>query len=89
MPLYTPLSGSSLNLAESIQRIIVRRALDGHRPQSQEELITRLDDTVAGWSADPTPFVWHGKRDERRQRAGQRRLGGSATAQADTQLSAA
>ena len=27
MPLYTPLSGSWLNLAESIQRILVRRAL--------------------------------------------------------------
>ena len=84
MPLYTPLSGSWLNLAESVQRIIVRRALDGHHPQSQDELITWLDDTVAGWNANPTPFVWHGKRFERRQRARQRRLGGSPAAPADT-----
>jgi hypothetical protein len=81
MPLYTPISGSWLNLAESIQRIIVRRALDGQHPQSQDELITWLDDTVAGWNADPTPFTWHGKRYERRQRARQRRLGGSPAAQ--------
>jgi hypothetical protein len=89
MPLYTPLSGSWLNLAESVQRIIIRRALDGHHPQSRDDLITWLDDTVAGWNADPTPFVWQGKRYERRQRARQRRLGGSTTAQADSQLSAA
>ena len=29
MPLYTPLSGSWLNMAESVQRIIVGRALAG------------------------------------------------------------
>ncbi len=85
MPLYTPLSGSRLDLAEALQRILVRRALDGHHPQSQAELIARLDETVAGWNADPTPFAWHGKRYERRQRARQRRLGGSATAPADPQ----
>jgi hypothetical protein len=81
MPLSTPISGSWLNLAESIQRILVRRALDGQHPQSQEELIAWLDDTVAGWNAHPTPFTWHGKRHERRQRARQRRLGGSPAAQ--------
>ncbi len=89
MPLYTPLSGSWLNLAESIQRILVRRALDGHHPQSQDELIAWLNDTVAGWNANPTPFAWHGKRYERRQRARQRRLGASPAAQADSQLIAA
>ena len=78
MALYTPLSGSWLNLAESIQRIIVRRALDGHHPQSQDELITWLDDTVAGWNTNPTPFTWHDKRYERRQRARQRRGGPAA-----------
>src|SRR5215211_6251523 len=72
MPLYTPISGSWLNLAESIQRIIVRRALEGHHPQSQDELIAWLDDTAAGWNANPTPFTWHGKRYERRQRARRR-----------------
>jgi hypothetical protein len=81
LPLYTPLSGSWLNLAESVQRIIVRRALDGHHPRSQDDLIAWLDDTVAGWNADPTPFTWHGKRFERRQRARQRRLGASPAAQ--------
>src|SRR4051794_31047942 len=76
MPLYTPISGSWLNMAESVQRILVRRALDGQHPQSQDDLIAWLDDTVAGWNANPTPFAWHGKRFERRQRARQRRLGG-------------
>jgi hypothetical protein len=89
MPLYTPLSGSWLNLAESIQRILVRRALDGHQPQSQDELIAWLDDTVAGWNANPTPFVWHGKRYDRRQRARQRRLGGSPADMTESQLLAA
>ena len=89
MPLYTPLSGSWLNMAESVQRILVRRALEGHHPQSQDDLITWLDDTVAGWNANPTPFVWHGKRFERRQRARQRRLGGSPASQAQSQPIAA
>ena len=89
MPLYTPLSGSWLNLAEAVQRILVRRALDGHHPQSQPELITWLDDAVAGWNATPTPFVWHGKRYERRQRARQRRLAGSPATLAEPQLYAA
>lgn len=39
MPLYTPLSGSYLNMAESIQRILKRRALDGQQPQSPQEII--------------------------------------------------
>jgi len=41
-------------------------------------LITWLEETVVGWNAAPTPFHWHSKRWERRQRARQRRLGGSA-----------
>jgi DDE superfamily endonuclease len=77
LPLYTPLSGSWLNLAESVQRLIVRRALQGHHPQSQDDLIAWLDDTVAGWNANPTPFTWHGKRHERRQRARRRRWANS------------
>jgi len=89
LPLYTPISGSWLNMAESVQRILVRRALDGQHPQTQAELITWLEDTVVGWNAEPTPFVWHGKRHERRQRARQRQLGGSAATQAHPQLIAA
>ncbi len=89
LPLNTPLSGSWLNMAESLQRIIVRRALAGHHPQTQEEIITWLEDTVAGWNQTPTPFVWDGKRRERRRRARARRLGGSAAARANSQLNAA
>ena len=39
MPLYTPLSGSWLNMAESIQRILVRRALTGETPSSPDDII--------------------------------------------------
>ena len=89
MPLYTPLSGSWLNMAESLQRIIVGRALSGQQPQTQAELIAWLEETVAGWNHAPTPFAWDGERRERRGRARQRRLGGSAASATDTQLFAA
>ena len=89
MPLYTPLSGSWLNMAEAVQRIIVGRALAGAHPRSQAELIQWLEETVAGWNAAPTPFVWDGKRRERRVRARQRRLGGAAATLADHQAIAA
>jgi len=89
LPLYTPRSGSWLNMAESLQRIIVGRALAGQHPQSAQEVITWLVETVAGWNAQPTPFVWDGKRRERRARARQRRLGGAAGALAHPQLIAA
>lgn len=36
LPLYTPLSGSWLNMAESLQRIVVRRALSGQHPQTAQ-----------------------------------------------------
>jgi len=80
VPLYTPLGGSWLNLTESVQRIIVRRALTGQHPQTAQEVMDWLAATVRGWNADPTPFVWGGKRAQRRQRARERRhaLGGSA-----------
>jgi transposase len=80
MPLYTPLGGSWLNMAESVQRIIVRRALCGQHPHSAQDLIDWLEQTVAGWNADPTPFVWGGKRHQRRERARLRRLAGSGAA---------
>jgi len=89
LPLYTPLSGSWLNLAESIQRIIVRRALAGQEPATPADLIAWLEDTAAGWNEEPTPFVWDGKRRERRRRARARRLGGSAAVAAQFQLNAA
>jgi hypothetical protein len=79
LPLYTPLGGSWLNMSESIQRIIVRRALDGEHPSTPQHIISWLEETAAGWNADPTPFVWGGKRKRRRDRARDRRhaLGGS------------
>ena len=80
MPLYTPLGGSWLILAESVQRIIVRRALSGQYPQTQEQIIDWLEQTVAGWNEHPTPFVWNGKRRRRRERARLRRLAGSGAA---------
>ncbi len=89
LPLYTPLSGSWLNMAESVQRISARRALDSHHPESPATIMTWLEDTVAGWNEDPTPFVWDGKRRERRRRARQRHLGGSAAVADHPQLFAA
>jgi hypothetical protein len=80
MPLYTPLGGSWLNMAESMQRILVRRALSGQYPQTPQQIIDWLEQTVAGWNQDPTPFVWNGKRRERRQRARLKRLAGSGAA---------
>jgi transposase len=79
VPLYTPLGGSWLNMAESVQRIIKRRALENQHPETPDEIITWLEAVAQGWNADPTPFVWGGKRAARRQRSRQRRhtLGGS------------
>jgi len=79
MPLYTPLSGSWLNMTESIQRIVAGRALAGQTPANSAELIDWLEATARAWNADPTPFEWGGKRQLRRQRAYLRRhrLGGS------------
>jgi hypothetical protein len=79
MPLYTPVAGSWLNMAESIQRIIVGRALSGQQPESAKQVMAWLAATVRGWNAEPTPFEWGGKRAARRARARTRRhaLGGS------------
>ena len=75
MPLYTPLSGSWLNMAESIQRIIGRRALAGTHMESSDQTIEALEATVRGWNRCPTPFTWGGKRKARRDRARARRQG--------------
>jgi hypothetical protein len=79
MPIYTPVGGSWLNMAESIQRILTRRALAGQHPQSPQEIISWLEATATAWNYKPTPFVWGGKRKARRDRARARRhrLGGS------------
>jgi DDE superfamily endonuclease len=81
MPLYTPLGGSWLNMAESIQRLLKRRALDGQQPPSPAEIGTWFEQTAEAWNRQPTPFVWNGKRRQRRRKPpgdGQHRLGGSA-----------
>ncbi len=79
MPLYTPLGGSWLNMTESVQRILKRRALDGQHPKTTREIIDWLEAAARGWNREPTPFEWGGRRRERRQRARERRhrVGGS------------
>ena len=72
MPLYTPLSGSWLNMPESVQRILKRRALEGQHPQTAKEIISWLEATARGWNRAPTPFVWGGKRALRRARRRER-----------------
>ena len=84
MVLYTPLSGSWLNMAESLQRILARRALAGQHPQTPQQIIESLEATARAWDADPTPFTWGGRRAARRMRARERRhvLGGSGACSA-------
>jgi transposase len=79
MPLFTPLGGSWLNMAESIQRVLKRRALDGEHPANPDEIIAQFVGVAKHWNAAPTPFVWGGKRAARRKRQRDRRhaVGGS------------
>jgi hypothetical protein len=79
MPVYTPLSGSWLNMAESIQRVLKVRALDGQQPTHPDEIIGWFEAVAAHWNRDPTPFEWGGERAARRQRQRDRRhrVGGS------------
>ena len=78
MPLYTPVGGSWLNMAESIERVLKRRALDGQHPHSPAEIGSWFEQTARAWNEQPTPFVWNGKRRQRRSRGKQTyRLGGS------------
>jgi hypothetical protein len=79
MPLYTPVGGSWLNMAESLQRILKRRALDGQHPESTGQIIAWFEAVARHWDAAPTPFVWGGRRAARRRRQRERRhrLGGS------------
>jgi hypothetical protein len=80
MPLYTPLGGSWLNMAESIQRLLKRRALDGQQPQSPAEIGAWFEQTARAWNQRPTPFAWDGKRRQRRRTrpGGGHPVGGSA-----------
>jgi hypothetical protein len=53
MPLYTPLAGSGLNMAESIQRLLADRALSGQHPSSSQQIIDGLEATARGGIAPP------------------------------------
>ena len=79
MPLYTPVGGSWLNMAESLQRILKRRALDGQHPSDTAQVIAWFEAVARHWDAAPTPFVWGGERAARRRRQWGRRhrIGGS------------
>jgi len=70
MPLYTPVGGSWLNMAESIERVLKRRALDGQHPHSPKEIGSWFEQTAQRWNEQPTPFVWNGNRRQRRRRSG-------------------
>ena len=62
MPLFTPVGGSWLNMAESIQRVLKGRALSGHHPADPGEIMARFAAVADHWNAEPTPFEWGGKR---------------------------
>ena len=47
MPLYTPVGGSWLNMAESLQRILKRRALDGRYPTDTAQIIAWFEAAAA------------------------------------------
>ena len=51
--LYTPIAGSWLNMAESLQRILVRRALAGQHPTTAVPLMDWLAQAVRGWNTRP------------------------------------
>ncbi len=80
MPLYTPLGGSWLNLAEAIRRILKRRTLAGQHPRSPAEIGAWFEQTARAWNQQPTPFLWNGKRRQRRRkrRGDGYAIGGSA-----------
>jgi hypothetical protein len=48
MELYTPLGDSWLNIAEAIQRIVIRIALEGQNPETPEQI------SIPGWRLSPT-----------------------------------
>jgi hypothetical protein len=79
MPLYTPVGGSWLNMAESLQRVLKRRALGGQHPKDTAQIIAWFEAVARHWNAAPTPFVGGGKRSARPLRPRERRyrVGGS------------
>src|SRR5262245_43863381 len=73
MPLYAPIGGSWLNMAESIQRILKRRALDGQHPTTVAEIMAWFEAVARHWNAAPTPCERGGRRAARRRRQRERR----------------
>jgi hypothetical protein len=69
LPLYTPLGGSWLNMAESSQNILKQRALGGQHPSQPQQIIDSFEAVAQVWNQHPTPFEWGGKRAQRRQQA--------------------
>src|SRR5262249_48880453 len=53
MPLYTPLGGSWLNMAESIQRILKRRGLGGGPPPTPHPIHARIEGRGRGRAERP------------------------------------
>jgi hypothetical protein len=86
MPLYTPVGGSWLNMAESIQRVLKCRALDGQHPRDTAPIIAWFEAVARHWNAAPTPFLWGGKRAARRRRQRERHRPGGSGAFARTPL---
>ena len=69
-------------MAESFQRLLKRRALDGQQFLSPQSIIQALEDVAAHWNTHPTPFIWAGKRKARRSRTARKayRLAASGAA---------
>jgi hypothetical protein len=57
-----------LDMARSILRISVRRALDEHHPTSPWQIIDGLEAVVRHRNDHPPPFVWGGNCSQRRKR---------------------
>jgi hypothetical protein len=79
LPLYTPVVGSWRNMAESLQRVLKRRALDGQHPSNTGRIIAWFEAVAGRRNEAPTPFRWGGTRAARRRRQRERghRVGGS------------
>src|SRR5258707_15074196 len=60
-------------MAESVQRMLIRRALEGHHVYDVEILKDWRSSTIEGWNRHRTPFIWGGKRHARRDLAYARR----------------
>lgn len=73
MPLYTPVGVSWLNMAESLQRALKRRALDGQYSTAPKQIIAWFEAAARHRDAAPTPFVWGGQRAAWRRRLRERR----------------